>query len=121
MKRRTFLAGSAAAVAGAMPGPAASQYTPAASQPLAPRDLEGAAARLRAQFKDFDPAYVENVIVPNVFVSTYNGERLSLPMIDLKLTKENALPYDLWGLISERWKPSPQDGVTAFLPALQKR
>jgi len=121
MKRRTFLAGSAAAAVGALPRPAVSQYTPAASQPLTPSDLGAAAARLRAKFKDLDPAYVENVIVPNLFVSTYDGEKLSLPMIDVKLTKENALPYDLWGLISESWKPSPQDGVTVFLQALEKR
>jgi hypothetical protein len=49
------------------------------------------------------------VIVPHFVVSTYQGERASLPMIDAKLTKENALPYDLWGLISESWKPSPEN------------
>ena len=42
-------------------------------------------------------------------------------MIDIKLTKENALPYDLWGLLSETWKPAPQDGVTVFLQGLEKR
>jgi hypothetical protein len=41
-----------------------------------------ALARLRAQFlREFDPAYVENVIVPHFLVSTYQGERASLPMI----------------------------------------
>ena len=42
-------------------------------------------------------------------------------MIGLNLTKENAWPYDLWGLLSESWKPSPEDGVTVFLQALEKR
>ena len=42
-------------------------------------------------------------------------------MIDVALTKENALPYDLWGLLSESWKPAPQDGVTVFLQGLEKR
>jgi hypothetical protein len=42
-------------------------------------------------------------------------------MIDVKLTKENALPFDLWGLISETWKPSPENGVTVFLQGLEKR
>ena len=51
----------------------------------------------------------------------YEGEKLWLPMIDVKLTKENALPYDLWGLLSETWKPAPQDGVTVFLQGLEKR
>jgi hypothetical protein len=81
-----------------------------------------AVARLRAQFlSEFDPAYVENVRVPHFLVSTYQGERASPPMIDMKLTKENALPYDLWGLISETRKPSPENGVTAFLQGLEKR
>ena len=35
-------------------------------------------ARLRRQFRgEFDPAYVENVIVPHFLVSTYQGERAS--------------------------------------------
>jgi hypothetical protein len=70
--------------------------------------LASAAARLRAQFlKEFDPAYVENVIIPHFLVSVYHGERPLLPLIDVTLTKENALPNDLWGLLSKNWKPSP--------------
>ena len=123
MKRRTFLAGSAAAAVAGIPSqPAISQSPPVAGQPLAPRDLDSAVVRLRRQFLgEFDPAYVENVIIPHFLVSTYGGERLSLPMIDVKFTKENALPYDLWGLLSETWKPAPEDGVTVFLQGLEKR
>jgi hypothetical protein len=122
MERRTFLTGSTAAVLGISSQPAVSQSPPAAGQPLAPTDIMSAVARLRTQFlREFDSAYVENVIVPHFLVSTYQGERVSLPMIDVKLTKENALPYDLWGLISESWKPSPENGVTVFLQGLEKR
>ncbi len=124
MRRRVFLVGGSAAAAGAAIRPAASQSPPAAGQPLAPTDIEAAVARLRKQFRaQFDPAYVENVIVPYFLVSTYQGERLSLPMIDVKLTKENALPYDLWGLISETLeRPAPRTyGVTVFLQGLEKR
>ena len=42
-------------------------------------------------------------------------------MIGVNLTKEDALPADLWGLISETWKPDPQKGVTVFLQGLEKR
>jgi hypothetical protein len=42
-------------------------------------------------------------------------------MIDVTLTKENALPFDLWGLIYEAWKPTPEDGVTVFLQGLEER
>jgi cytochrome P450 len=122
MKRRAFLAGSAAAAVGLSSEAAISQYAPATGQPLAPTDLGLAVARLRKQFsRDFDLAYVENVILPHFLVSTYEGERLSLPMIDTKFTKENALPNDLWGLLSETWKPDPENGVTVFLQGLEKR
>jgi cytochrome P450 len=96
---------------------------PTAGQSLPLIDLQSAVARLGGQFlKEFDPAYVENVIVPWFLTSTSEGEKLSLPMIGLNLTKENAWPYDLWGLLSESWKPSPpEDGVTVFLQALEKR
>jgi cytochrome P450 len=122
MERRTFLAGSAAAAVGLSTQPALAQPATVGGQPPAPPDLDAAIARLRRQFLgEFDPAYIENVIVPNFLVSMYKGERLSLPMIDVKFTKENALPYDLWGLISESWKPAPEHGVTVFLQALEKR
>ncbi len=76
--------------------------------------------KLRKQFlAEFDPAYVENVIVPHFLVSVYDGERPSLPMIGVELTKENAIPYDLWGLLSETWKPAPEKGVTVFLQGLE--
>ncbi len=122
MKRRTFLLAGSAAAAGAVFEPVVSQSRPAADQVLAPRYLESAVTRLRNQFRDdFDPAYVENVIIPHFLASIYEGERPSLPMIDTNLTKENALPYDLWGLLSETWKPAPENGVTVFLQSLEKR
>ena len=62
-----------------------------------PTDLESAVSLLRKRFGTaFDRTYVENVIIPNFLASTYEGERLFVPMIDLKFTKENALSYDLW-------------------------
>jgi hypothetical protein len=44
-----------------------------------------------------------------------------LPMIDVKFSKENALPYDLWGLITRDWRPSPEAGVMVFLQGVEKR
>ena len=126
MERRKFLVAGAAAVAGASPSTSQAMYLghdpTAVRQPLTPSELEAAVARLRKQFlAEFDPAYVENVIVPWFLNTIYYGEKLWLPMIDVKLTKENALPYDLWGLLSKSWKPAPQDGVTVFLQGLEKR
>jgi hypothetical protein len=120
MKRRTVLAGAAAGAAGFFSGAAFAADTPAAS-PASP-DLAAALARFRASIPaHFDRTYVENAIVPFFLTSTYEGERPALPMIDVTLTKENALPHDLWGLIYHDWKPSPEEGVTVFLQGLEKR
>ena len=82
---------------------------------LPPGDLDGAVAKLRAQYvAQFDADYVDNVVLPSFLNSIFDGERPVLPMIDVALTKENALPYDMWGLLSLSWKPAPQDGVTVF-------
>ena len=128
MDRRTFLVGGGFAAAGVAAGPVSAQYVDnawlkgPAKRPLAPGDIESAVQRLRKQFlAEFDPAYVENVIVPHFLVSVYDGERPYLPMIGVELTKENALPFDLWGLLSETWKPAPEKGVTVFLQGLEKR
>lgn len=122
MKRRTFLTGSATAAVTLSANAAFPQSPPAAGQPLSPSDVASAVPRLRAQFaQDFGPEYFENVIVPYFLVSTYEGEEQMLPMIGVALTKENALPYDLWGLLSETWQPAPQHGVTVFLQGLDKR
>jgi cytochrome P450 len=90
--------------------------------PLAPSEIEAAVVRLRKQFlAQFDPAYVENVIVPYFLITVYHGETPVLPMIGTELTKENAIPWDLWGLLSETWQPAPEKGVTVFLQGLEKR
>jgi hypothetical protein len=44
-----------------------------------------------------------------------------LPTIDINFSKETALPYDLWGLIYEGWKPTPKEGVTIFVRRLEER
>lgn len=122
MKRRTFLTGSAAAVTSLSAKPALSQATSENRQPMTVTDLENSAAQLRTRFsQDFDPAYVENAILPFFLVSVYQGERAMLPMIDETLSKENALPTYLWGLISKSWKPAPEKGVTVFLQGLDQR
>jgi hypothetical protein len=88
----------------------------------APPDLVAALERFRASIPgNFDRTYVENAVIPFFLTSVYEGERPALPMIDVTLTKENALPFDLWGLIYEAWKPTPQDGVIVFLQGLEER
>ena len=76
---------------------------------------------MATDLSNLDPDYVKNVIVPHSLARTYQGERLLFPMIDVKLSKENAMSDDLWGLISETWKPSTENSVILFLQALEKR
>ena len=85
-------------------------------------DLQTTIAVLRDRFSaDFEQTYVEHVIIPSVLANIYGGERLFVPMIDIQLTKENALSYHLLGLLYENWKATPEYGVTVFLQALEKR
>jgi hypothetical protein len=120
MDRRTILKGTAFGGAAA----AASAMMPAqamAAESLPP-DVAQALQRFRATIPaNFDRTYVNNAVVPFFLTSIYDGERPTLPMLGVALTKENALPIDLWGLISEDWKPAPEKGVTVFLQGLEKR
>src|SRR4029077_6459115 len=41
---------------------------------------------------NFDPDYIEKVVIPFSLTGIYEGERPLLPMIDVNFSKENALP-----------------------------
>jgi hypothetical protein len=115
MDRRTMLKGGAI-------GGAVGLFSKASIAEIRGDDVAAAVERFRASIpSDFDSEYVERAIIPYFLTSIYEGERPALPMIDITLTKENALPTDLWGLISESWRPAPQNGVTVFLQGLEKR
>ena len=82
--------------------------------------LAAALAKFRTSVPaHFDQTYVENAVVPFFLTSVYEGERPALPMIDVSLSKENALFHDLWGLIYRDWQPTPEGGVTVFLQGLE--
>ena len=101
MKRRNFLAGTAASVI----EPAAA---PASAQDGTPTDVAVAVPHIRASIPaNFDDEYLERVVIRSSLTSIYAAERSALPMIDTTLSKENALPQDLWGLIYQGWKSSP--------------
>src|SRR5215467_4756 len=56
-----------------------------------------------------------------LFKSVPLAERPAVPMIDTILSKQNALPPDLWGLLYDSWEPTPRDGSTVFLTGLENR
>ena len=97
MKRRAFLAGGATAVASvsALTGcaQASAPNSPPSDQPLPPGDLDGAVAKLRAQYvAQFDADYVDNVVLPSFLNSIFDGERPVLPMIDVALRRRTRCP-----------------------------
>ena len=123
MERRKFLTAMATSAAGLVCPATVAGATPASPEtaPASSQDLAGALARFRASIPThFDRTYVENAVVPFFLTSVYEGERPALPMIDVTLSKENALPHDLWGLIYQDWKPTPEEGVTVFLQGWRK-
>jgi cytochrome P450 len=76
---------------------------------------------LNDRFSQFDPEYVQNVVAPYLRLRIYQGERLALPLIDPSLSKQNAMPDHLWGLMSKTWKPRVEDGAVLFLQGLEQR
>ena len=43
-------------------------------------------------------------------------------MIDLELSKENAVPPHIWGMFYDGWVPNPEeDGLTVFIQGYEKR
>ena len=124
MQRRTVLKGGMAA-ASLLSGGVAAELAPdaaSADTPPLPDQIQSALQRFRDSIPaNFDRDYIENAVIPFFLTSFYEGERPMLPMIGVNFTKENALPYDLWGLITRDWRPTPEAGVTVFLQGLEKR
>lgn len=126
MERRTVLKSGMAAV-GLLGGGVSTELAtePAfadTAQSQLPDQIQSAIQRFRATIPaNFEPDYVEHAVIPFFLTSVYEGERPMLPTIDLNFSKENALPYDLWGLIYQDWRPTPEEGVTVFLQGLEKR
>jgi hypothetical protein len=118
LPRRQFLVG--AGITGlltASAGPASAHMGTADQGPM---PGQGHAAEMVP--KGYDPAYVEHVIMPFLHASFYQADIPSVPMIGEALSKEYALPYDLWGLLYDDWAPSfEEDGLSVFIQGLDKR
>jgi len=121
MRRRVFLASGAGAVAAVSAQSLVGCSTSTDEPPSPGSSALNDASSLREKYPDFDADYVDNAIAPFLQNSVFDGQRPVLPMIDVALTKENALPSDLWGLLSEKWGPDPEKGVTVFLQGLELR
>ena len=128
MERRAVLRGGVAAfgMLGSAASTAAVTAVEQASADAAPSQLPDQILAAIQRFRETIPAnfeqdYVDKAVIPFFLTSFYEGERPMLPMIDVNFTKENAIPYDLWGLITRDWRPTPEEGVTEFLQGLEKR
>jgi cytochrome P450 len=70
----------------------------------------------------FGPDYVEGAIKPFLLSAIYFGERPSLPMIDVALSKEKAIPAHIWGMLYDSWQPNlEEDGLSVFLQGYEHR
>jgi cytochrome P450 len=70
----------------------------------------------------FDEDYVEGALKPFFLAAEYVGERPSLPMIDLTLSKENAAPAHIWGMLYDGWVPNTEeDGRSVFIQGYEHR
>ncbi|MGF1703486.1 hypothetical protein L4D09_24655 [Photobacterium makurazakiensis] len=65
--------------------------------------------------------YFINVIARSIEFLKSETEELTLPTINLNLSKENALPQFMWGLLWDEWEKTPQDGTTIFLQDYAER
>jgi cytochrome P450 len=88
-----------------------------------PERQQFALDRLRESLPNsFDDDYIQHVIGSFLVTSVYQGEPLSLPMIDLALGKEDALPYFFWGALYDEWKPNKEaDGLSVFIQGYENR
>jgi hypothetical protein len=128
IERRTVLKGGVAS-AGILGGVASSEIASGVDRAFAdapesrlPQQIQTAIKRFRETIPpNFDHDYVEKAVIPFFLTSFYEDQKPMLPMIGVNFSKENALPYDLWGLITRDWRPSPEQGVTVFLQGLEKR
>lgn len=70
----------------------------------------------------FPPDYVRGAAAPFLLSSSFLGERPTLPMIDLMLSKEKAIPVNLWGLLYDGWWPNPdEEGISVFFQGFERR
>jgi hypothetical protein len=70
----------------------------------------------------FPSDYVAGAVVPYLLSGIFYGETPSVPMIDLALSKEEAVPIQFWGLLYEGWTPNPEEeGYSVFLQGYAKR
>src|SRR5258708_19856657 len=70
----------------------------------------------------FDPANDQGAMKPYFISSIYQGERPLLPMIDLSLSKEAAMPAHLVGMLYNNWELNmEEEGLTVFIQGYQKR
>ena len=65
----------------------------------------------------FDPAYVEGVVKPFFLSAKYEGEPPLLPMIDVALSKEAAIPAHIFGMLYDNWTAKYGGGGSHCLPS----
>ncbi len=87
-----------------------------------PRSDAGHAGPIGLLPPTFGQDYVEGAVRPFLLSGRYVGERPTLPMIDLELSKENATSAHLFGMFYEDWAPNPEEeGLSVFIQGYENR
>jgi hypothetical protein len=117
LRRKLLLGAGAAGLFAAGTGHASAQMgMPEGMQPGGQAQIPGMMPQA------YDPSYVEHVIMPFLHTSFYLSDTPSLPMIGEALSKQYAIPYDLWGLLYDDWEPAfEKDGLSVFILGLSGR
>ncbi|MEU8003715.1 hypothetical protein AB0B66_21375 [Catellatospora sp. NPDC049111] len=111
-------AGAPAAKAGTAPDHDAHEQTPRSLVVKAPEET----LPIGLVPANFEADYVAGVVAPFLLSNEFISETPLLPMIDLALTKEKAVPVQLWGMLYEGWTPNPHDeGVSVFFQGYENR
>mgnify|MGYP003297794209 CR=1 FL=1 len=70
----------------------------------------------------FKDEYVQGALKPFLLSGIYRGERPVLPMIDLTLSKEAAIPAHIFGMLYDSWEPNvEEEGTSVFLQGYGNR
>jgi cytochrome P450 len=87
-----------------------------------PRSDAGHAGPVGLLPPTFGQDYIEGAVRPYLLSGRYVGERPTLPMIDLNLSKENATGAHLFGMFYEDWAPNPEEeGLSVFIQGYEQR
>jgi cytochrome P450 len=76
-------------------------------------------------YREFDPGYVRHALIPALQAESLAGSPQMIPMIGTNFSKQDALPYWIWGMLYDDWTPpaaeDTSEGSSVFFTGLEQR